>query len=176
MHLRCDLKALLQILSHGWCIIHIWYMYSLYCVNHSIFESATVCFPLKMKYYANMWIQESQVQITWKADFNCFNCSITSNHKHTSLDGWAHWMNWDFFHWVPDHVTRHDSHCNTFWCWPFWSLDFFNFENCFLWTLISLTYYIHLVLHQLRAHGTDTSANMSVSACLLPTHLSMHLP
>jgi hypothetical protein len=82
------------------------------------------------------------------------------------MDG--HWMNWDFFHWVADHVKRHDSHCNTFWCWPFWSLDFLNFEICFLWTLISLTYCIHLILHQLRAHSMDTSANMSV--CLLTTY------
>jgi hypothetical protein len=27
-------------------------MYFLYCVIHSSFESTTVCFPLKMKYYA----------------------------------------------------------------------------------------------------------------------------
>ncbi len=52
MYLRCDLKPCCKFYGHGWCIIPIWYMYSLYCVIHSISESTTVCFPLKMKYYA----------------------------------------------------------------------------------------------------------------------------
>jgi hypothetical protein len=115
MYLRCDLKALLQKLS-AWLVHYphladvskVWpeslvanfigmigalstfdtctpyIVWSTVFLNPQQFVS-----PLKWNIMHSMWIQDHQVQITWKADFNCFNCSRTSNLKHTSLDGWA---------------------------------------------------------------------------------------